>query len=96
MNFGETHNDHLQVAAETGAPGYGLFAAAVLLVAIRRRRTEGEILSVQQMVGRAMRAPLAATFFVAAMAQFPLQLAAPRLMFLTLAALSMAWDRKNA
>jgi O-antigen ligase len=96
MNFGETHNDHLQVAAETGAPGYALFVAAVLLLGIRLRRTKGETLGAQQMLGRAMRAPLAATFFVTAMAQFPLQLAASRLMFLTLAALAMAWDRKNA
>jgi O-antigen ligase len=98
MNFGETHNDHLQVAAETGLPGYALFAGAIALLAIPvRRRTSGsEPRTVEQTVGRAIRTPLAATFFVIAIAQFPLQIAAPRLMFLTLGALAISWDRGDA
>jgi O-antigen ligase len=98
MNFGETHNDHLQVAAETGLPGYALFAGAIALLAIPvRRRTGGsEPRTVEQTVGRAIRTPLAATFFVIAIAQFPLQIAAPRLMFLTLGALAISWDRGDA
>jgi len=40
MNFGETHNDHLQVAAETGLPGYALLAAAIVLLAIPARRRD--------------------------------------------------------
>lgn len=98
MNFGEAHNDHLQVAAETGLPGYALFAAAIALLAIpaRRRAGEGEPRTAEQTVGRAIRTPLAATFFVIAMAQFPLQIAAPRLMFLTLGAVAIAWDRGDA
>ncbi len=38
-NFGEVHNDHLQVLAEGGVPGYLIFVAlAAMLGAISRRR----------------------------------------------------------
>ncbi len=97
MNFGETHNDHLQVAAETGVPGYLLLLAAGLLLAIPgRRRPAGTTLTSEQTLASAARAPLAATFFVIALAQFPLQLAAPRLMYITLGALAISWDRRDA
>jgi O-antigen ligase len=98
MNFGETHNDHLQVAAETGLPGYALLAAAIALLAIpaRRRRDNTIPRTPEQTVGHAIRTPLAATFFVIAIAQFPLELAAPRLMFLTLGAIAISWDRPDA
>jgi O-antigen ligase len=98
MNFGETHNDHLQVAAETGLPGYALLAAAIayLAIPVRRRRDNVTPRTAEQTVGHAIRAPLAATFFVIAIAQFPLQIAAPRLMFLTLGAIAISWDRPDA
>jgi len=98
MNFGETHNDHLQVAAETGLPGYALLAGAIALLAIPARRRRDNVLprTTEQTVGHAIRTPLAATFFVIALAQFPLQIAAPRLMFLTLAAIAISWDRPDA
>jgi O-antigen ligase len=98
MNFGETHNDHLQVAAETGLPGYALLAAAIAYLAIPARRGRDNVTprTPEQAVGHAIRAPLAATFFVIAIAQFPLQLATPRLMFLTLGAIAISWDRPDA
>jgi O-antigen ligase len=98
MNFGETHNDHMQVAAETGLPGYALLACALAMLAIpaRRRRDDAVPRTAEQTVGHAIRAPLAATFFVIAIAQFPLQIAAPRLMFLTLGAIAISWDRPDA
>jgi O-antigen ligase len=75
QNWGEVHNDHLQVAAETGLPGYALFLAAIVLCAGRRKS--------------AFRWPLAAVIFVLTLAQFPLELAAPRLVLLTLGAIAM-------
>jgi O-antigen ligase len=80
MNWGEVHNDHLQVAAETGLPGYALFLAAIALCAGRKRS--------------ALRWPLAAVIFVLTLAQFPLELAAPRLVLLTLGALAL--DERGA
>jgi len=98
MNFGETHNDHLQVTAEMGFPGYLLFVAGIALLAIplRQRGDQSAPRTAEQIAGRAIRTPLAATFFVIAIAQFPLQIAAPRLMFLTLGALAISWDRDDA
>lgn len=96
MNFGETHNDHLQIAAEIGLPGYALSAAALLLLAIPARRRGAVADAPRSIVAHAARAPLAAGFFVLCLAQFPLHLAAPRLMFTTLAALVVAWDDDDA
>jgi O-antigen ligase len=93
MNFGETHNDHLQTAAETGLPGYLLFLAAVSVVGLSARRTlTAATAPARARFAHAFRAPLAVTFFVLCLAQFPLQIAAPRLMILTLAALSLGWE----
>lgn len=97
MNFGETHNDHLQIAAETGLPGYALCCAALLLLAIpARRRTGAGADPPERLVARATRGPLVATFVVLAIAQFPLHLASARLMFVTLAALAVSWDDVDA
>jgi len=102
MSFAETHNDHLQVAAETGLPGYAIFLSALVVLAWPSRRqaaiaagtaVPGE--PVRRSFAHAFRAPLAAAFFVAALAQFPLQIAAPRLAFIMLAALAVGWDRAD-
>ena len=75
-----------------------LFVATIALLAIPSRRSNGNaaVRTAEQTVGRAVRAPLAATFFVLALAQFPLQIAAPRLMYLTLGALAISWDHDDA
>ena len=98
MNFGETHNDHLQVAAETGLPGYALLAAAIAYAgdsgaAARatarrgRRSRRSDTPSARRWRRRSSSSRIA---------QFPLQLAAPRLMFLTLGAIAISWDRSDA
>jgi O-antigen ligase len=93
MNFGETHNDHLQTAAETGLPGYLLFLTAVGVAGLSARRdTRAASVPARERFAHALRPPLAVTFFVLCLAQFPLQIAAPRLMILTLAALSLGWE----
>ncbi len=93
MNWGEVHNDHLQVAAETGLPGYALFLAAITVCAGWRRR--GTATSPEAAFARALRWPLAAVIFMVCLGQFPLELAAPRLMLLSLAALCLTWDRND-
>ena len=93
MNWGEVHNDHLQVAAETGVPGYLLFLAAIALCAGGRRKTATT--TAEATFARALRWPLATVIFVICLAQFPLELAAPRLMLLSLGALCVAWDGRS-
>jgi len=90
MNWGEVHNDHLQVSSETGVPGYLLFLAALALCAGGRRRAPA--MTPEATFARALRLPLATVIFVICLAQFPLELAAPRLMFLSLGALCITWD----
>lgn len=98
MNWGEVHNDHLQVAAETGFVGYLLFLGAIALL-VYRPATGGLATShapILRDFARALRWPLATAIFVVCLAQFPLELAAPRLVLLTLGALCVTWDRNDA
>lgn len=89
-NWGAAHNDHLQVAAESGLPGYALFLAAIVVLAVSRRRSDA--LSLESSFARSLRLPLAALVFVLCLAQFPMEVAGPRLILLTLAALCITWD----
>jgi len=91
MNFGEVHNDHLQVAAESGLPGYLLYLAAIALCAgWPKRIVDGDEI---RAFAHALRWPLATLVFVISIGQFPLELAAARLMLLTLGAICLTWDR---
>jgi O-antigen ligase len=94
MNWAEVHNDHLQVAAEAGIVGYLLFLAAIALL-VRRPAADG-LPTPRREFARALRWPLATAIFVVCLAQFPLELAAPRLMLLTFGALCITWDRNDA
>jgi len=94
MNWGEVHNDHLQVASETGLPGYALFLGALVVLAGSRRRAAAA--TPESTFARALCWPLAAGVFVLCLAQFPLEVAAPRLLLLTMGALCVAWDRIDA
>jgi len=78
VNFAETHNDHLQLLAETGLPGYALFVAACVILA-RRDRWLG--------------LPLVIMVAVLALAFFPLQIAATRHLLITVSALLIGWRR---
>jgi len=93
MNWSEVHNDHLQVAAETGLPGYALFLAAIAVCAGGREREAA--VTRRSAFARTIRWPLAATIITISLGQFPLELAAPRLILLTLAALSIVWSRDH-
>jgi O-antigen ligase len=94
-NFGEVHNDHLQVASETGLPGYALFVAALAVVAGVRRH-HASAASPREAFARSLRWPLVAAIFVICLGQFPMELAAPRLVMLSFGALCIAWDRDDA
>ena len=93
MNWGTVHNDHLQVAAEAGVLGSLLFLVSLGVLA--RRSAEGER-TPRAAFARTLRWPLVTAIFLVCLAQFPLELAAPRLMFLTLGAMCVTWDRTDA
>jgi len=101
--FRETHNDHLQILSETGLPGYALFVVAAGIFAVRARRTDslaaiahgpsvpgqsatGENDQFQTFADR-LRLPLAVALIVLMLAQFPLQIAAGRVVLLYFLAL---------
>jgi len=86
------HNDHLQVTAEAGVIGYLLFLASLGLL-VRRSTAEP---APRAAFAQALRWPLATAIFLVCLAQFPLELAAPRLMFLTLGAICVTWNRTDA
>lgn len=83
MNFGEVHNDHLQVAAETGVIGLGLFLAAIGVLLRKGRSLHSDPSAKFSSV---LAVALATATTLVCVLQFPLQLAAPRLMLLFLAA----------
>jgi O-antigen ligase len=89
-NFGEAHNDHLQLLAEAGLPGYALFlafAGSVALLSWRvRKRTEEPAVFVGMFA-----LPAVVGFSVAALAQFPMHLTAPSSVAVFAAALCHAW-----
>lgn len=93
MNWGTVHNDHLQIAAEAGVIGSLLFLVSLGVLA--RRSSEGER-TPRALFARTLRWPLVTAIFIVCLAQFPLELAAPRLMFLTLGAMCVTWDRTDA
>jgi len=90
FNFSSAHNDHLQVASETGLPGYALMLAALVLLASLTLRHPPDTTPRDEFV-TALALPLVAAFFVLALAQFPLELVAPSHAFLYQAALLIAW-----
>ncbi len=91
-NFGEVHNDHLQVLAETGSIGYAILLATVVVLAMMSVRPRpGAEGSDRRAFTRMLALPLAFEFVVLALAQFPLELTAVLSQFIFLAALCAAW-----
>ncbi|MGH7927366.1 MAG: O-antigen ligase family protein [Candidatus Binatia bacterium] len=92
LMFSEVHNDHLEVLAETGWPGYLLFLGGLVSLSSNslRRQPPGE--SAERGVCRLLALPLALSLFVLALAGFPLQLAAPTVVYLYEAGLCCAWS----
>lgn len=89
VNFGETHNDHLQLLAESGLPGYLLFLAALAILA--GRGAHAVIADERARFAAVIGLPLAAGVFVLCLASFPLQIAVTRQLLITAAALIIGW-----
>jgi O-antigen ligase len=95
-NFGEAHNEHLQILAETGLPGYTLFLLSLLLIAMPSIRPSIIPASTEVELGRHLGLPLAAALFVLTLSSFPLRLAAPTANGLFIAAAALAWSHRAA
>lgn len=89
--FSEAHSDHLEVVAETGWIGYMLLliSAVVLSRASVGARPAGT--GFRGQFSSLIALPLAVALLVAALAQFPLQLASTLTGFLFVAALALRW-----
>lgn len=92
VNFAETHNDHLQLLAETGLPGYALFLAACGVLAMHSLRSR-ETGSEAQRLAAGLALPFVVVLIVLALALFPLQIAATRHLLMTVSALIVGWSR---
>lgn len=91
VNYGEVHNDHLQVLAETGLPGYALFVAALIAIGAASFKKSSSGGGPEAEFSRLASFPLAIAFAVIALGQFPLELAASAAVNLYLFALCSAW-----
>lgn len=91
-SFAETHNDHLQILAETGLPGLLLFFAAIVILVRRIARSDvsGDD---RAPVARGMLVPLVVVFLLLCLAQFPLHVAITRHLIVTMAGLMLGWTR---
>jgi O-antigen ligase len=90
-SFGDAHNDHVQLLAEVGLPGYLLFLAFLVALWLAVRRGEGD--DTRQRLARALVVPLGGAFLLLSFAQFPLHLAVTRHLLVTFAGLAIGWSR---
>jgi O-antigen ligase len=86
-NFGEAHNDHLEILAETGLPGYALFLAVLFFVARRTFRATAD--EPHERFGRVLAVPLTVSFAVLALAQFPISIPAAIVTWMCVALLAV-------
>lgn len=94
--FGEAHNDHLQIAAETGLIGWLLFAASLVTVGAASRFKIADDAPVRERFARLCGAALVAALAALALFQFPLYLAAPLSAFVCTAAIVVSWTEDEA
>lgn len=95
--FEQAHSDHLQILAETGIPGYAVFLAALLLIArpsFRKRHPDAPSQPLRE-ASRLLAFPLALSFAVLAMAQYPLRLAASIVAYSFVAAVAVRWSEES-
>ncbi len=90
INFAEVHNDHLQLLAESGVPGYLLFLALLWRLArISWQRDRDDF-------ARLFALPASVGFAVLALGLFPLELTAVAVPALFIAASTMRWGSDAA
>jgi O-antigen ligase len=90
-NFGEAHNDHVQLLAESGLPGYLLYLAALAYVASLSFRTK-RANSQRAEFARVFALPAVIGFTVVGLAQFPLYLTVVTSTAIFAAALAHTWS----
>jgi len=91
VNYGEVHNDHLQVLAEGGLAGYGAFAALLGALGSISFTIPKDAADPFQRFARHLAFPLAAFWVVLSLAQFPLETTVVRALLMHFAALCAAW-----
>ena len=92
VNFGEVHNDHLQVLAEMGFPAYLMIVGGITAVGLAsRRKTGGE----RGALARTIAAPFAVMALVAMLAFFPLQIAATAYTYAIVGGACLAWTTND-
>jgi O-antigen ligase len=91
MNFGEVHNDHLQVLAEGGVPGYLMFLALAAMLGAISLRGVSAADSAPQRFAVLLALPLSVLWLVLSLGQFPLETTAVRMLIVHFAALCAAW-----
>ena len=91
INFSETHNEYLQIAAELGTVGVLLFLAGLVVIGSRSlMRSKGAEDDCARFA-RTVALPLASGFAVLCIAQFPFRIAAPRVLMTAVTALVIGW-----
>lgn len=90
VSFGEAHNDHLQLLAETGIPGYALFIVFLVSTASFTVRGSQPNDDRGQFV-RSFALPAAAGFGAVALGQFPIEITAISATSVFTAGLCFAW-----
>jgi O-antigen ligase len=94
VNFGEVHNDHLQLLAETGLPGYVIFASVIVMFIAAPLRSERRK-NGQAIFAESAGIAAAVSLAVLALGQFPLQLGATIITYSTVAGLLQGWMRNG-
>lgn len=90
VNFGEAHNEHLEIAAEAGLPAYVIFAGVVVVILRFSLRQKNPAFPAAYV--RLSGPGLVATLLVSAAAHFPLQIAASASLYACSFGLILAWS----
>jgi O-antigen ligase len=96
QNFGEVHNDHLQILAEEGLLGYATFGAAMTVFVYRGMRRGTRDLDLRRPYAALISLPLAVALVILAVGSFPLELSAVITRFILIGACVMRWSSETA